>query len=129
MNVNNLFTYYLVVNFLISIAYISLYMADVAYFVKIYNLTYGVLILFLCIWDAIRYLRNNNIEDRTRAGVQFSWLIVSFALGYISIIYAPILYTTIFIVAIESLMSIIQAIWGASLLYLAYKKGYSIIKV
>ncbi|TRM78062.1 hypothetical protein DJ532_02270, partial [Sulfolobus sp. A20-N-F8] len=76
-----------------------------------------------------RYLRNNNMEDKTRAGVQFSWLIVSFALGYISIIYAPVLYTTPSIVAIESLMSIIQAVWGASLLYLAYRRGYSIIKV
>ncbi|AOL17458.1 hypothetical protein BFU36_12870 [Sulfolobus sp. A20] len=129
MNLNNLFTYYLIVNFLMSIAYISLYIADIAYFVKIYNLTYGVLVLFLCIWGVIRYLRNNNMEDKTRAGVQFSWLIVSFALGYISIIYAPVLYTTPSIVAIESLMSIIQAVWGASLLYLAYRRGYSIIKV
>ncbi len=129
MNLNSLFKYYLIVNFLMSVVYISIYMADVAYFVKIYNLTYGVLILILCIWGVIRYLRNNNIEDKIRAGVQFSWLIVSFALGYISIIYAPVLYTTISIVAIESLTSIIQAIWGASLLYLAYRRGYSIIKV
>ncbi len=68
-------------------------------------------------------------DDKIRAGVQTAWLIVSFALGYISIIYAPVLFTKLEIIVIESILSIIQVLWGSALLAISYRKGYSVIKV
>lgn len=128
MNLNILFKDYIIYNIIAGIIFSILYML-VDGFAKYYNLIYGILIIGIAAWSLGRYTLNKIEDDKIRSGVQAAWLLVSLALGYVSIIYAPILSSSIQITVVETILSLVQIVWGAILLGMSYKNGYSIIKV
>lgn len=128
MNLDANYKLYLFYNLIAGIIFTLLYLISKG-FVEYYNLIYGLLTIMITIWGLTRYFINKVEDQRIRVSVQATWLLVSFGLGYISIIYAPVLSTSIQILAIESILSILQFLWGSMLLVLSYRRGYSIIKV
>ncbi len=128
MKLVSLYNLYLIYNMLIGIGY-ALTFVILKGFIASYNLAYGIIILALTIFAILRLYLKSHENDKVKIGVQSSWLIVSFGLGYISLIYSPVLSTSIPILILESMFSIIQILWGSTLLGISYKKGYSIIKV
>lgn len=128
MNLDVNYKLYLFYNLIAGIIFSLLYLMSKG-FVEYYNLIYGMLTIMITIWGLIRYFINKVEDQRIRVSVQAAWLLVSFGLGYISIIYAPVLSTSIQVLAIESILSILQFLWGSILLVLSYRRGYSIIKV
>ncbi len=119
---------YIFYNIIAGIIFSLIYLMSSG-FVQYYNLVYGLLTLGISLWGLGRYLTRKVEDEKVRAGVQTAWLLVSFGLGYISIIYSPVLSTTMGILIIESVLSILQFLWGSILLAISYRKGYSIIKV
>lgn len=128
MKLNINYEVYLFYNLIAGISFSLLYLMSKG-FVQYYNLVYGILILGISIWGLGRYFINRTEDQKIRVSVQTAWLLVSFGLGYISIIYAPVLSTSVEILAIESILSLLQFLWGSVLLTISYKRGYSIIRV
>ncbi|QGA53891.1 hypothetical protein GFS03_04505 [Sulfolobus sp. E5-1-F] len=128
MKLSDNYRIFTISNVIVGLIFSTLYFITSG-FIQYYNLVYGILTLGIAIWGIGRYYFKQIEDDRIRAGVQTAWLIVSFALGYISIIYAPVLFTRLEIIVIESVLSIIQILWGSALLAISYRKGYSVIKV
>ncbi|ADX82153.1 hypothetical protein GO599_02660 [Sulfolobus islandicus] len=128
MNLFDNYKIFTISNVIMGLVFSALYFITTG-FIQYYNLVYGILTLGIAIWGIGRYYFKKIEDDKIRVGVQTSWLIVSFALGYISIIYAPVLFTRLDIIIIESILSIIQILWGSVLLAISYRKGYSVIKV
>lgn len=128
MNLDDNYKIYIFYNVISGVFFSLLYVMSKG-FTEYYNLVYGLLTLAIAIWSLGRYLIGKAEDQRIKAGIQAAWLLVSFGLGYISIIYAPVLSTSIQILAIESFLSLLQFLWGSILLGISYRKGYSIIKV
>ncbi|MEM3974684.1 MAG: hypothetical protein QXR34_09335 [Saccharolobus sp.] len=128
MKLNINYEVYLFYNLIAGISFSLLYLMSKG-FVQYYNLAYGILVLGISIWGLGRYFINRTEDQKIRVSVQTAWLLVSFGLGYISIIYAPVLSTSVEILAIESILSLLQFLWGSVLLTISYKRGYSIIRV
>ncbi|MEM0212581.1 MAG: hypothetical protein QXR72_14105 [Saccharolobus sp.] len=128
MKLNINYEVYLFYNLIAGISFSLLYLMSKG-FVQYYNLAYGILVLGISIWGLGRYFINTTEDQKIRVSVQTAWLLVSFGLGYISIIYAPVLSTSVEILAIESILSLLQFLWGSVLLAISYKRGYSIIRV
>ncbi|ARM76942.1 hypothetical protein [Acidianus manzaensis] len=128
MNLTTNYKIFIFYNIILSFVFIVLYILSKG-FVQYYNLVYGILILAITSFSILRFSINKLEDQKIRTGVQAAWLLVSFALGYISIVYAPVLLTSIQILITESIISLIQILWGSTLLVISYRKGYSIIKV
>lgn len=128
MNLDNVYKVYILFNIIIGIIFSLLYITSKG-FIQYYNLIYGILTLAIAIWGLGRYYMIKVQDERIRASIQASWLLVSFGLGYISVIYAPVLSTSTGVLVVETISSLAQILWGSVLLGISYRKGYSIIKV
>jgi|BEDMetMinimDraft_1075159.scaffolds.fasta_scaffold00401_5 hypothetical protein len=126
MKLGFMYTAYLVANMAIGLLFMA--MIYVNGLLGTYDLSYGILTLIISVWGLARTFKSSN-EGKISAGVQHSWLLVSFAIGYISLALAPVFTASLAIVAFQSLLSAIQAVWGSFLLVQAYRSGYSIIRV
>lgn len=128
MNLVTNFRIYLLINLVASFYFLGVY-TILKGFLSTYNLMYGIIILVLAVSGILRIILTGDEGTKIRGGIQASWLIVSIGIGYISLIYAPVLKASIDILIEESILSLIQVVYGAFLLTYSYKKGYSIIKV